>query len=155
MDKALPPTDETRRIGSGHYRGKVDTGKPRQPGHSADHKGLCIYAGTGVIDNMGPTACVVLHDNRVIFRNLCIHGGILGSERKVYLDEVASLLALRALHDWIMGADTPQGSLRHVTMYAGDYQSVCALKRWYVRGTLALRPAAASLLVGDIRRLPG
>ena len=71
------------------------------------------------------------------------------------LDEAAILHALRALHDWLKGTRTRQSSLHHVTIKAGDYQSVNTLKRWYVTGTLALRSAAASPLVEDIRRLPG
>ena len=106
IQKTLPLMDEPRLFFRGLRHSEIASQCNEQPSRGRGGKELRIYTGTGVMDNIGATACTVLFDNRVVYRNLFIHGQTLGSDRPIYLDEVAILRALRIFHDWL-GEDIP------------------------------------------------
>ena len=129
-----------------HYHSQIEKLHAPTTQRRPHCKELHVYAGTVLIDKIGTTACVVLYDNQVSHRKQYIHGQVVGTTRPVYRDEVAVLHNLRTLHDWLQRTQIPQEKLHRITIFASDYQQMCALKRLFATGTPTLQSAAASPL---------
>ena len=71
----------------------------------------------------------------------------------LYLQEVAILLVLRTLRDWLLDTIRDQMLPYNMALSARDYQSARDLERWFVTDTVGRRTSAASSLIEDIRNI--
>ena len=144
------------------FRYKMDTGESRgihrpdgssRGRRSKKLRGLQIYTGGTVLDGMGATSCVVIQDNRIVYRGLYIHGRVITQERPRYLEEVAVLHSLRTLHDWFAQTQMEQEEFESPVIRAGDAKAIGLLENWFLKGKLNFETGIASPLIDDISRL--
>ena len=116
-------------------------------------RNLYVYTGGMVLDGLGATCCVIIQDNRVVYRGLYIHGRVITKERPRYLEEVAILHSLRTLHDWFAQTQMGQEEFETPTIRAGDAKSVGMLENWFLKGKLGFETSVASPLIDDLTTL--
>lgn len=70
-----------------------------------------LHAAVVIVDGVGLTSCVVLFDNRVVRRNLNVHGLVISREAPIYPNKVAVLNSIRTLYGWMRATRTDHGGL--------------------------------------------
>ena len=106
-----------------------------------------------MLNGLGATSCVVIQDNRVVYRGLYIHGRVITIERPRYLEEVAILHSLRTLHDWFAQTHMGQEEFESPTTRAGDARAIGMMENWFLTGRLGFETNVESPLIDDIARL--
>ena len=106
-----------------------------------------------MLDKIGITVCIIVVGNNIEHRNLFIHGRALTQERPEYLDEVTVVHAMRTLKEWWSAKESVRHQHNGITLRAGSYKVVEAIRKWFAEGQLELKAVAAVLLLRDLNQL--
>ena len=147
-EKVLPPREGRKYISPGFAFDDEEPGPRQKDAQGRFKKTPIVYAGMATLGDIGTTARIIKLDNIATHRGLHIHGAVIAREKPAYLQEVAAVHAMRALHDWLRQTDYCQEDLNSMAIKAGSYQMVGAISNWFEAGTLTLQSEAASVMAG-------
>ena len=108
------------------------------------------------VGNVGMTVFIIILKGRRVHRNLRVHGKMLmGIDNPVYLTEVAGVHAIRTMHDWIRENVAALRGAANAAAHSGGHQLRKDIAQWLRKGVLGMGSIAASLFVGDAKKLRG
>ena len=86
-----------------------------------------VQTGTTSIDRMGAAVRLITMDRRLLYSGLCVHDKLITEEPPIFLNEVAVIRSLRALHAWMHSRAAEQTRVARIYMRAGNAASIGAL----------------------------
>ena len=78
IERTLPHTRKPKLLRPGLFLAEIESLAGIRGVTDPKKRKIEVFAGVAQIDNVGATACLVLYENRIVHKNLCVHGQIMG-----------------------------------------------------------------------------